>query len=149
MRQGPAFRFIPELIGGITHIMTISRGPQLYIETGMETLHMASNVFQAIIEHSNTKSKEQTLKTIRETYKEIELKKLDAQYEKIKQSIKAEQFASETVVEFSSTMHAMIRKYISCLNQLQSGTDYTKRSQVEENIRKAINSYYKMMKEII
>ena len=61
MRQEAAFRFIPELIGDITHTMELSGNPKLlYVEAAVNTLHMAADVFGSVEEHKNTKRKKET-----------------------------------------------------------------------------------------
>ena len=85
MRNGPAFRFIPELVGDIALVLEISSNPtQLYIESGLATIKTASKIFRAIQEHKNTEQIKENAQIIREKYSQAaELRITNLEEEKI------------------------------------------------------------------
>lgn len=71
MRQGSAFRFIPELLGDVGHGSSLINDPKrLSFETAIEILNMAGNVFKAITEHKNTRELREAAGILEEEFKD-------------------------------------------------------------------------------
>ena len=157
MRRGSAFQFIQELIGDYAHVMEISENPRLlYIETIIESLHTAANVFQAIEEHRNTQKKKETVNQLEKDYNELandrlanysieEAKKIDALYEKVKQQISAGRFRDAEVIQFISYLGADLKKVNDIYSSIQRLPDYPDSFKIEERLRKAMRDYRKLI----
>ena len=122
MRKGAAFRFIPELLGDFEHVMELSGNPKLlYVDTAVNTLHAASDVFQTFEEYGNTKRKKETLETIKKKYKDLEgvrlknyqdeeIRRIDIEYEKVKNKIRDGQFRDKEVRSFIQSLEKDLKK---------------------------------------
>lgn len=65
MRNGPAFRFIPELINGITVIQADYNNPtSLYIDAAMETVRLAGSLYSYFEEKKHVLKLENQLKEV-------------------------------------------------------------------------------------
>ena len=72
MRQGPAFRFVPQLLDGVSNVLLHSNNPiRLYIESGIETINMATSLLQLIAAHKNTFQTEVTFNEASERYQQL------------------------------------------------------------------------------
>ena len=112
MGQNEAFRFIPELIGDIAHVMELSENPtQLYIEVAVNTLHMAADLFESVEEHKNTKRKKEAKQSLQEKYSELErvrtdhyiqeaVRNIDNIYERLKIRVRDGQISDTEVRKF-------------------------------------------------
>ena len=157
MRQGAAFQFIQELIGDYTHVMEMSENPRLFcIETAIESLHAAADVFQAIEEHRNTQRKIETAHQLQDKYKELaherlanyskeEAKRIDVLYEKVKQQINSGRFRDAEVTKFISCLRDDLNKVVDIYTDIQGNPDYPDRFQVEERFRKTLRDYRKLI----
>lgn len=157
MRQNVAFRFIPELIGDIAYTMKLSGNPKiLYVEAAINTLHMASEVFEAVEEHTNTKQKKETKQALQETYSELEKVRanhyiqeavcnIDNTYERLKIKIRDRQFREKEVCKFIRCLKDELYKVIDIFKEMQKNPDYPNRSKVEEVTRKSLRVYNKLL----
>ena len=157
MRQEAAFRFIPELIGDITHTMELSGNPKLlYVEAAVNTLHMAADVFEPVEEHKNTKRKKETKQALQEKYSELEkartdhyiqeaVRNIDNTYERLKIKVRDGQFRDKEVRKFINCLKEELHKVIDIFNDMQIDPDYPNRSKVEEVTRKSLRDYKKLL----
>lgn len=157
MRQEVAFRFIPELIGDITHTMELSGNPKLlYVEAVVNTLHMAADVFESVEEHKNTKRKKETKQALQEKYSELEkartdhyiqeaVRNIDNTYERLKIKVRDGQFRDKEVRKFINCLKEELHKVIDIFNDMQIDPDYPNRSKVEEVTRKSLRDYKKLL----
>jgi hypothetical protein len=157
MRQEAAFRFIPELIGDITHAMELSGNPKLlYVEAAVNTLHMAADVFESVEEHINTKRKKETKQPLQEKYSELErtrtdhyiqeaVRNIDNTYERLKMKVSDGQFRDMEVGKFIDCLKEELHKVIDIFNDMQIDPDYPDRSKVEEVTRKSLRDYKKLL----
>lgn len=157
MRQGAAFRFIPELIGDATHVMEMSENPKLlYIEAAIGTLHMAADVFEAVEEHINTKRKNEAEQIIRKRYRELadirtknyreeELRTLDITFEKVKTKIRDGHFRDNAVRGFINSLKNELHKVLDIFSGIQIDPDYPDRAKIEELTRKSLRDYNKLL----
>ena len=157
MRQEAAFRFIPELIGDITHTMELSGNPKLlYIEAAVNTLHMAADVFESVEEHKNTKRKNETKRVLQEKYSELEKARIDHYiwetvrnientYERLKMKVRDGQFRDTEVRKFINCLKEELHKVIDIYNDMQIDPDYPDRSKVEEVTRKSLWDYKQLL----
>ncbi len=157
MRQNPAFQFIPELIGDFSHVMELSGNPKrLYIETAIEALHAATDVFTAFQEYTNTKNKKQTEQNLRKRYSDLEktrfsnyeeeaIRKLDVAYEKLKSKVRDGEFRDKEVRVFISSLQEELRKAIGIFKNMQADPDYPDRSNVEEVTRRTMRVYKNLL----
>lgn len=157
MRQEAAFRFIPELIGDITHTLELSGNPKLlYVEAAVNTLHMAADVFESVEEHINTKRKKETKQTIQEKYSELKktrtdhyvqeaVRNIDNTYERLKMKVCDGQFRDTEVRKFINCLKEELHKVIDIFNDMQIDPDYPDREKVEEVTRKSLRDYKKLL----
>lgn len=157
MRQGVAFRFIPELLENFEHVIELSANPKLlYVDTAVNTLHAATDVFQAFEKYGNTKRKQETLEAIQKKYKELEgarlknyqeemLCRLDNEYEKVKNKIKDRQFRDQEVRSFIQTLERNLEKTLVIFQEIDSDPDYPEHARVEEITRKTIRDHNKLI----
>lgn len=157
MRQEAAFRFIPELIGDITHTMELSGNPKLlYVEAAVNTLHMAADVFESVEEHINTKQKKETKQALQEKYSELErtrtdhyiqeaVRNIDNTYERLKMKVRDGQVRDTEVGKFIDCLKEELHKVIDIFNDMQIDPDYPDRSKVEEVTRKSLRDYKKLL----
>ena len=157
MRQEAAFRFIPELIGDITHTMELSGNPKmLYVEAAVNTLHMAADVFGAVEEHINTKRKKETKQLLQEKYIAMEktrtdhyiqeaILNIDNTYERLKMKVRDGQFRDTEVRKFIGCLKEELHKVIDIFNDMQIDPDYQDREKVEEVTRKSLRDYNKLL----
>jgi len=157
VRKGNAFHFIPELIGDYVHVMEISRDPnRLYIETAVNTLHMAASVFEAFEEHSITQRKREAAWALQEEYEKLKeeryehyteemLRKIDLDYEKVKDRISKGQFRSKEVRKFIKCLQDELFKAVDIFNKIKMDSDYPDWAKVEEVMRRAWHDYNKLL----
>ena len=157
MRNGAAFNFIPELLGDASHILELSANPtRLYVESAIKTLHMASNVIQAFTEHLNTVDKARLKRVTIEKYNKLELVKLensineevlrlDNEYESIKIKIRDGEFRDRAVREFIGYIGDELKKVLDILNEMDSESDFSEQSKVEEIMRRTLRDYNKII----
>ena len=157
MRKEAAFRFIPELIGDITHTMELSGNPKLlYVEAAVNTLHMAADVFESVEEHINTKRKKETKQALQEKYSDLErtrtdhyiqeaVRNIDNTYERLKMKVRDGQFRDTEVGKFIDCLREELHKVIDIFNDMQIDPDYPDRSKVEEVTRKSLRDYKKLL----
>lgn len=158
MRKGAAFRFIPELLGDFEHVMELSGNPKLlYVDSALNTMHAASDVFQTFEEYGNTKRKIETLEAIKKKYKDLEgirlknyqdeeIHRLDIAYEKVKNKIQNGQFGDKEVRSFIQSLEKDLKKAVGLFQEIQADPDYPERAQVEEIARKTIRDYQKILR---
>ena len=161
MGKDKAFQFIPELLGDYVHVMEISGDPnRLYIETAVSTLHMAANVFEAFEEHRITQRKTETERTLQEEYKKLKeeryehyteeiLRKIDLDYEKVKDRIRKGQLRNKEVRKFIKCLQDELFKAVNIFNRIKADPDYPDEAQVEEVMRRAWRDYNKLLKVYI
>ena len=105
MRNGPAFRIVPDLVGNVGKVITMPENPiQLYVDAGIETVRMACSVFELIMTRKNTKSLEKKLELVKaERLKNLSQERVDElelKYEQVRQSIEEKCFSHENVRSF-------------------------------------------------
>ena len=161
MRQETAFRFIPELIGDFSQTMELSNNPQLmYVDTAVNTLHMASNVFNLVSEHNNTKRKRELLKKLQAKYGEIEktridhfvqetIQEVDIEYEKTRTKIKQGKFRDKEVSACIRRLKENLYKMLDIFNEIQKDPDDPNRQQIEEVTRRAFRDYNNLINNYI
>ena len=157
MRKGAAFRFISELLGDFEHVMELSGNPKLlYVDTAVNTLHAAADVFQTFEEYGNTKRKKETLEAIKKKYTDLEglrlknyqdeeIRRLDKAYERIKNKIRDGQFRDREVRSFIQSLEKDLKKALGIFQEIQADPDYPERAQVEEITRRTIRDYQKLL----
>ena len=157
MRQGAAFRFIPELVGDATHVMELSGNPNLlYIEAAIGTLHMAVDVFEAVEEHINTKRKKESEQVIQKRYRELadirtknyreeELRAIDITFEDVKAEIRDGHFRDDAVRGFIDSLKFELHKVLDIFSRIQMDPDYPDRAKIEELTRKSLRDYNKLL----
>ena len=153
MSRRAAFRFIPELVQDFVYVRELSGNPTLmYIESAMNTLHMATSVFAAIEEHINTKRKEEAEQEIRkryghladiraENYRDEELQRLDIDFETVRAKVQEGLFRDEVVRDFVSLLQTRLFKVIETFSSTQMDTDFAEQSRIDELTRKALRDY--------
>ena len=158
VRQGIAFRFLPELVGDCAHLFAISKTQnRLFIETALETIHAAAGVYAAIIEHANTNRKKELGKIIHENYRykeqlridnlEVEeVKKLDIEYAKVKERIAAGQFRDKEVRAFLDYLRRDLEKVLGFFRDMQHDPNYPEPWRIEEITRKTMRDYNRLLK---
>ena len=156
MRQRVAFRFIPELIGDISHVAELSKSPgKLYIETALSALRMASEVFAAFMEHVNTRKVKEVEQTLLEEYSEIEKKRinnreeeairiLEIRYERLKLAITEERFRVKEVREFIACVQEELLRTVDCLKTIQIDPSFKDKDRAEEALRRSLRAYIKI-----
>ena len=161
MRQDSAFKFIPELIGDFTHVMEMSESPRLlYVETAINALHAATDIFNVIEEHTNTKRMEQTKEPLKKRYDELEqariinyeretIQRMDVEYAKLKDRIRDGQLKDKAVRAFINSLKDELHKAIDILNKTQIEPNVPKRASIEETVRKAIKAYNNLLSILI
>ena len=157
MRKEAAFNFIPELIGDFSHVMELSGNPKaLYVEAAVGTLHTAVNVFAAFQEYGNTKRKKATKRAIQQKYEDLksaatlnyqteELRRLDIEYEKVKNKIHDGKFRDREVRGFIKYLQTDLQKVYEIFQHTQVDPDYPERTRVEEVARKTLRDYKKLI----
>lgn len=157
MRQEAAFKFIPELIGDITHTMELSENPKLlYVEAAVNTLHMAADIFESVEEHKNTKRKRETKQALLEKYSDLERTKkdhyiqeavcnIDNEYERLKIKVHDGHFRDAEVRKFIECLKEDLHKAIDIFNNMQIDPNYPDRSKVEEVTRKSLRDYKRLL----
>ena len=157
MRREAAFRFIPELLGDINHVMELSKNPKrLYVEVAVDSLHAGVKTITAFIEHSNTKHKKDTLKALQKQYEDLgqksidnyieeAVRKIDIDYEQIKANIAKMQFRSSEIRAFIDCLSNELRRVIDILTVIQADPDYPDRADVEETLRKTMRTHQKLL----
>ncbi len=157
MRGEAAFRFIPELIGDIGRTMELSNNPKLlYIESALNTLHMAADVFTTIEEHRKTRRKKDAKQIIQEEYSKLEqartdnyiqeaVRKIEIYYERVKLKVRDGKFRDREVRKFITSLKNDLYKAIEVFNEVQIEPDYPNREAVEEVTRKALRDYKKIL----
>ena len=158
MRDGPAFRFIPELVGDIAHVLEISSNPtQLYIESGLATIKTASKIFQAIQEHKNTEQIKENAQIVREkssqtaelritNLEEEKIYELDLKYKRIQSKIVNSQFRDRTVRIFLHDMSDILSSFLKQLESIKEDSNNLKqREELEEIYRKALRDYNRIL----
>ena len=157
MSKDSAFHFIPELIGDYAHVMELSGEPKrLYIETAVRTLHSVADVFEALGEHSITQQKRNTEKTLKEEYEKLIekryenyaeeiLRKIDIDYESLKDKINKGKFRNKEVRKFIKCLQDELLKAVNVFNTLRSEPDYSYWAKAEEVTRKAWRDYNKLI----
>ena len=157
MRQEAAFRFIPELIGDITHTLELSGNPKLlYVEAAVNTLHMAADVFESVEEHTNTKREKEIKQALQEKYSKLErtrtdhyiqeaVRNIDNTYEHLKMKVRDGQFRDTEVRKFINCLKEELHKVIDIFNDMQIVPDYPDREKVEEVTRKSLRDYKKLL----
>lgn len=161
MRREAAFRFIPELIGDITHTMELSENPKLfYVEAAINTLHMAADIFESFEEHKNTKRIRETKQVLLEKYSDLErtrkdhyiqeaVRNIDNEYERLKIKVRDGQFRDAEVRKFITCLKKDLHKVIGIFNDMQLDPDYQDRSKVEEVTRKSLRDYNRLLTVLI
>ena len=157
MKREIAFRFIPELIGDIAHTIELSGNPKmLYVESAINTLHMAADVLQSVEEHINTKQKNEIKKALQEKYSEMErvrtdhyiqeaVRNIDITYEQIKIQVKNGQFRNVEVRNFIKCLKEELHKVIDIFNDIQVDPDYPNRDNIEEITRRTLQDYKNLL----
>lgn len=157
MRQGSAFIFIHELIGDIAHTMELSGNPKLlYVESAINTLHMAADVFESIEEHRNTKQKKETKQALQEKYSELERERtdhyiqeavnnIDITYEQLKMQVRDGQFRSMEVRKFIKCLEEELYKTVDIFNDIQVDPDYPDRDKVGEIMRRTLRDHNRIL----
>lgn len=161
MNKKPAFRFIPELIGDITHVMELSKNPsQLYLESAISTLHAGFDVYQAVIERRNTEEKEKTKQQIQQVYDKLQeervnnyeqeiLNQINVGYEKVKCKIGEGQFWDNEVRAFVKQIEANLNRLIDILKDLENDPDNLNKNKVDELMRRALRDYNRLLKSFV
>ena len=157
MRQGAAFQFIQELIGDYAHVMKMSENPSsFYVETAIQSLHAAADVFLAIEEHRNSKKKKETADLLQDNYERLasermkhycsdEIQKIDLMYEEVRQQINAGEFRNTKVMEIIPYLRDDLKKTIDLYSYIQARYDYLDSLKVEERLRKAVRDYNRLI----
>ena len=157
MKTDKAFHFIPELLGDYAHVMEISGNPnRLYVETAVSTLHMAASVFEAFEEHRITQQKRGAEEFLQEKYERLReeryenyieetIRKIDADYERVKDKIGKGQIRSKEVRKFIKCLQDELLKAVDIFNDMKTDPDYPDVAKVEEVIRKSWHDYNKLL----
>lgn len=157
MSKDSAFHFIPELIGDYAHVIELSADPKrLYIETAVRTLHSVADVFEAFGEYRITRRKRDTEKTLKEEYEKLIedryenyseeiLRKIDVDYECLKDKINKGNFRNKEIRKFIKCLQDELLKAVNIFNTIKEDPDYRDWAKVEEVIRKAWHDYNKLL----
>lgn len=158
MRQEAAFKFIPELIGDITHTLELSENPKLlYVEAAVTTLHMAADVIASFEEHINTKRTKETKEALQDKYDTLEktrtehyiqeaVHSIDLTYERLTERIRDKHFRDMEVRKFIDCLKSNLYKVFGILKSIQTDPDYPEQSKVEEVTRKTWRDYNKLLR---
>ena len=150
MRKKPAFRFFDELIGDYIKVNKMIHDPKmLFVESGVNTLNMAVDVYSAIVEHIKTKNKADMLETVKERYDEYEEKiqenqlkeaayNADIEFEKIKIKVQKGQFNDRVVRSFIDSLVKNLRIVNELFQNVQIEPDSSEMPRVEEVVRRTI-----------
>ena len=153
MRKGKAFILIPELIGDLEYTSELMSNPvQLYIESGIRTLHLATDVINLLVEHENTRKMRENVEKLKEEYdllseekiqyyREERIKQLDNNYQRIKNKIEKKKFNDKEVMTFISLMRQDLVQLMEYLGELQKSDDYCSIDQVGELARRTFRDY--------
>lgn len=157
MRKVAAFSFIPELIGSFSHVIELSGNPKaLYVEAAVGTLHVAVDVFVAFQEYGNTKRKIIIKQAMQQKYGDLksaatlnhqteELRRLDIEYEKVKNKIHDGKFCDSEVQGFIEYLQTDLKKICEIFQQTQVDPDYPERTRVEDITRKTLRDYKNLL----
>ncbi len=158
MRKDDAFEFIPELIGDFEKVMIESSNPEMmYIEAALNTLKLASSVFDLYSEHMITNNKFKTKEEIIQKYlgledelvnqnEEIKIDELTVEFENLKEKIEEKNFGSKEVLKFIKDIKKEIEKERSIFSCMRNEQDFKGKSEVEEVWRKALRDYDRLIK---
>lgn len=151
MRNGPAFNIVPQLVGDVAKVFSLSHNPsQLYVEASVETIHMACSVFELIKTRKNTQALEKMLSQVKTEYLEnlsIEkAKELEIKYDQVKQSIEDKRFSDETVRSFISLLQRNIWQIGESIKTLEIDPEDPQWDDVQEIYRRTLRDNNRLLK---
>ncbi|WP_026495876.1 hypothetical protein [Butyrivibrio sp. WCD3002] len=162
MRNKQAFVFIPELVGDFKHVIDLSQNPGiLYVETAIKTLHMASSLYRAYVEHTITNQLEEEVKNLQERIDEIELQRIkdyeseilnliDIDYQRIRAKLEERKFNDEQVIGFISCIKKELERLNSFLAKISDDDiNYNDLDLVEEMRRRSLRDYKRIITEFV
>ena len=153
MSKNAAFRFIPELIGDYVHVMELAENPPLmFIESALETIHMASELYGTVSAFKNTKNLKDLESSLSNEYNnqkeqraanyETEMiDKLNNEYQMIRLEIKRGKFQNEAVQGFMMRLKDNLHRVLEEYEALSLDQSFAERSRIEEVTRRAFRDY--------
>lgn len=151
MRNGPAFNIVPQLVGDVVKVLTLSHNPsQLYVEASVETIHMACSLFELIRARKNTQALEKMLSQVKIEYlKNLSIEKakeLELRYDQVRQLIEDKRFSDETVRSFISLLQKDIWQISESIKTLAIDPEDPQWDEVQEVFRRTLRDNNRLLK---
>lgn len=153
MRKRRAFWFVPELVGEIKDIASLSKSPvQLYIETSIKTLQTAADIFSLFHSYNDTKRMEQCLNDIKqdhekqetaimERFKEEQIREIELQYRSIQDQLSDSKKINENIEKLIYMIEENLRIVIGITDQIKRDDSFKQLCEIDELYRTALRDY--------